>query len=287
MTDLQHTTIHTNGVNLHVVQAGPEDGRLVILLHGFPEFWYGWRKQIDYLASKGYRVWAPDQRGYNLSDKPEGIEAYNQPVLADDVAGLIAASGRAKVYLVGHDWGAAVAWWTAMKHADKLEKLVILNVPHPIVSANTIGKDWKQTRKSWYIFFFQLPWLPEALSRANNWKATVDSVKRAMRPNTFSDADWAEYRKAWSQPGAFTTMLNYYRAAARLRPNLPPGRIIHIPTRIIWGAQDVALIREGAQMSLEFTTNGEVIYLEEAGHFVQHEEPDRVNQLIEEFLRGD
>jgi len=286
MIDLHHTTINTNGVNLHVVQAGPEGGPLVMLLHGFPEFWYGWRHQIDYLAEKGFRVWAPDQRGYNLSDKPQGIEAYNQPALADDVAGLIAASGREKVHLVGHDWGAAIAWWTAMKYPDKLEKLVILNVPHPIVSAKTITGHPEQRRKSWYIFFFQIPWLPEALSGMNNWNSTIQSLKRAMRPGTFTETDWAEYRKAWSQPGAFTAMLNWYRAAVKLRPKLPPERIVSVPTRIIWGVHDVAIIREAAQMSLEFTTNGDLIYIEEAGHFVQHEEPARVNALIEEFLKA-
>ena len=217
MTDLHHTTITTNGIKLHVVQAGPEDGPLVILLHGFPEFWYGWRNQIDYLAGKGYRVWVPDQRGYNLSDKPAGIEAYNQPVIADDVAGLIEASGREKIYLVGHDWGAAIAWWTAMKYPDKLEKLVIMNVPHPIVSAKTIGKDWRQTRKSWYIFFFQLSWLPEALLSMNNCNNLVRSMSRAMKPGVFTAADWDEYRKAWSQPGACTAMVNWYRAAGRRR----------------------------------------------------------------------
>lgn len=284
MVELQHTFIKTNGVNLHVVQAGPEDGPLVILLHGFPEFWYGWRKQIDFLAEKGYRVWVPDQRGYNLSDKPAGIEPYNQPTLADDVRGLIDASGREKIFLVGHDWGAAVAWWTAMKYPERLEKLVILNVPHPIVSAKTIGKNWEQTRKSWYIFMFQLPWLPEAFSSAGNWNSLIRSLKGAMKPGTFTDADWAEYRKAWSQPGAFTAMVNWYRAAGKLRPKLPPQRRITMPTRIIWGAQDIALIREGAQMSMEFVDHGDLIYIEEAGHFVQHEEPDRVNQLIEEFL---
>lgn len=286
MTDLHHTTIATNGVNLHVVQAGPEDGPLVMLLHGFPEFWYGWRKQIDFLAGKGYRVWVPDHRGYNLSDKPEGVAAYNQPVIADDVAGLIEATGREKLFLVGHDWGASVAWWTAMKYPEKVEKLVILNVPHPIVSAQTIGKDWQQTRKSWYIYFFQIPWLPEAFSRMGNWDGLVRSVSQSMKPGTFSDADWVEYKKAWSQPGAFTAMVNWYRAAGQLRPKLPPDRIVRMPTRIIWGAQDVALIREAAQMSMEFVENGDLIYIDDAGHFVQHEAPDRVNTLIDEFLRG-
>jgi pimeloyl-ACP methyl ester carboxylesterase len=285
MTNLEHTTIQTNGVKLHVVQAGPQDGPLVILLHGFPEFWYGWRHQIDFLVEQGYRLWMPDQRGYNLSDKPAGIEPYNQPTLADDVRGLIDASGRKKVFLVGHDWGAAVAWWTAMKYPERLEKLVILNVPHPIVSASTIGKNWEQTRKSWYIFAFQIPRLPEALISANNWKGMVRSLNNAMKPGTFTDEDLEKYREAWSQPGAFTAMVNWYRAAGRLRPKLPPQRRIIMPTRIIWGAQDIALIREGAQMSMEFVDHGDLIYIEEAGHFVQHEAPDRVNELIAEFLQ--
>jgi pimeloyl-ACP methyl ester carboxylesterase len=285
MTDLNHTTVQTNGLNLHVVQAGPEDGPLVILLHGFPEFWYGWRSQIDYLAEKGFRLWIPDQRGYNLSDKPQGIAAYSLDQTSDDVAGLIHAAGKEKVLLVGHDWGAAVTWWTAMKYPEKLEKIVILNVPHPIVSATTIGKDWEQTRKSWYIFAMQIPWLPEASSRRNNWKSLVRSVNASMKPGTFSEVDWDEYRKAWSQPGAFTAMINWYRAAFRLRPKLPPHRHIAVPTRIIWGAKDVAIIRRAAQMSMEFVQNGDLMYLEDAGHFVQHEAPDRVNQLIEEFLR--
>lgn len=286
MTDLEHTFIQTNGVKLHVVQAGQQDGPLVILLHGFPEFWYGWRHQIDFLVEQGYRVWMPDQRGYNLSDKPAGIEPYNQPVLADDVRGLIDAAGREKTFLVGHDWGAAVAWWTAMKHADRIEKLVILNVPHPIVSAMTIGKNWAQTRKSWYIFMFMIPRLPEAFSSANNWKGLIRSVEGSMKPGTISEDEWAKYREAWSQPGAFTAMVNWYRAAGKLRPKLPPQRQIIIPTRIIWGAQDVALIREAAQMSMEFVDHGDLHYLEDCGHFVQHEAPERVNPLIGEFLNG-
>jgi epoxide hydrolase 4 len=284
MTDLQHTFIQTNGVNLHVVQAGREDGPLVILLHGFPEFWYGWRHQIDYLVERGYRVWIPDQRGYNLSDKPESIAPYDQPILADDVAGLIQAAGREKCFLIGHDWGAAVAWWTAMKYPEKLEKLIILNVPHPIVSAQTIGKNWEQTRKSWYIFAIQIPRFPEWSLSRNNFKGMESSFVKATRPGTFTEAELVEYRKAWSQPGALTAMLNYYRAAARLRPKLPPQRIITVPTRVIWGAQDQAIIRQAAQMSMEFVQNGELFYIEQAGHFVQHEEPDRVNALIGEFL---
>ncbi len=285
MTDLTHTYVKTNGVNLHVVQAGPEDGPLAILLHGFPEFWYGWRNQIDFLAGRGFRVWSPDQRGYNLSDKPKGLDAYSQPTLATDVRGLIDAAGREKAYLVGHDWGAAVSWWTAMMFPERLEKLVIMNVPHPIVSAKTIGKNWEQTSKSWYIYFFQLPFLPELGFQARNGQGMIDALQGSMQPGTFSEADWSEYRKAWSQPGAATAMLNWYRSAGQRRPKLPAGsRVVSVPTRIIWGAQDVAIIREAAQMSMEFVADGDLTYIEDAGHFVQHEAPEQVNRLIGEFF---
>ncbi len=166
MAEAEATFIHTNGVRLHVVQHGPVDGPLVILLHGFPEFWYGWRKQIPALAAAGYRVWAPDQRGYNLSDKPTGIDAYTLDQLVADVIGLIDAAGCDKVYLVGHDWGAAVAWWMALKYPQRVIKLVVSNVPHPIVMNRTVRRNFDQLRKSWYIFFFQIPWLPERLIRA-------------------------------------------------------------------------------------------------------------------------
>jgi pimeloyl-ACP methyl ester carboxylesterase len=285
-TPIEHTHITTNGITLHVVQAGPQDGPLVILLHGYPEFWYGWRHQIPYLVEKGYRVWVPDQRGYNLSDKPEGIRAYTLDESAADVAGLIDAAGREKIYLVGHNWGAVTAWWTAMKYPERLEKLVILNAPHPIVSARTIGRHPEQTRKSWYMFYFQIPWLPEALLRVGNWAQAVQSLRKSSRPGTFSDAEVEEYRKAWSQPGAMTAMINWYRAVIRVRPPTPPNPRISTPTLIIWGAKDPFIIREAAQMSLEFCDNARLEYIEDATHWVQHEEPQRVNKLIGEFLAG-
>src|SRR5664279_5354974 len=147
---IEHDIIQTNGVTLHVAQAGAPDAPLVILLHGFPEFWYGWHQQIPFLAEHGYRVCAPDQRGYNISDKPAGIDAYRVETLVDDVIGLINASGREKVYLVGHDWGAAVAWAVALLHPERLDKLVIMNVPHPKVFAETLRSSLRQMLKSWY-----------------------------------------------------------------------------------------------------------------------------------------
>ena len=244
MAELEHTRIPTNGITLHVTQAGPPDGTLVILLHGFPEFWYGWRRQLPFLAESGYRVWCPDQRGYNLSDKPGGIAPYSLDETSADVIGLIDAAEREKACLIGHDWGAAVAWWTAMKYRERLEKLVILNVPHPIVSGPTIRHHPIQRRKSWYIFFFQIPWLPEALLRLGNWRTLEKAMLASARPGAFSQADMEEYRKAWSQPGAMTAMINWYRAAVRNPPKLPPNRMVSTPALIIWASTTAILSRK-------------------------------------------
>ena len=272
--------IETNGVRLHVVQAGPADGPLVILLHGFPEFWYGWHRQIDALADAGFWVWAPDQRGYNLSEKPAGIAAYGIDTLSADVVGLIDAAGRQKAIVVGHDWGAAVAWWTAVVHADRVERLVVLNVPHPVVMQQFARRDPGQMLRSWYIGFFQLPWLPETLSRLDNWVIAVRSLRMSSRPGTFTDADVQQYRTAWSQPGAFTAMVNWYRAALRKPASRQPSVRITVPTLLIWGARDQFLKREMAQPSIDLCDNGRLVFLENATHWVQHEEASRVNELI-------
>jgi epoxide hydrolase 4 len=172
-----HAMIKTNGVNLHVVQVGPENGPLAILLHGFPEYWRGWKNQLDPLAEAGYWVIAPDQRGYNLSDKPKGVNAYQVSTLAADVVGLIDVLGREKAYLVGHDWGAAVAWEVAIRYPQRLEKLAILNVPHPDVMQKFLLSNMHQVRKSWYIFFFQIPGLPEWTMSRNNYA----NMRRMMK----------------------------------------------------------------------------------------------------------
>ncbi len=281
---MDNQTIETNGIRLNVVQAGPEDGPLLILLHGFPEFSYGWRKQIPYLASAGYRVWAPDQRGYNVSDKPEGIAAYSLDQLAADVIGLIDAAGQEKAYLVGHDWGGAVAWWTAANYPDRLEKMVILNVPHGAVLQKNLRKNFTQLRKSWYFFFFQIPWLPETMARQQNWKRSVQSLKNSSRPGTFTADDLDQYRRAWSQPQAYRSMINWYRAMLQKPPSPPANSRITVPTLLIWGAKDRFLGRELAQPSIDRCDDGRLVFIEEATHWVQHEEPEQVNELISAFL---
>lgn len=281
---MDNQTIETNGIRLNVVQAGPKDGPLLILLHGFPEFSYGWRKQIPFLASAGYRVWAPDQRGYNISDKPEGIAAYTLDKLAADVVGLIDASGEEKAYLVGHDWGAAVAWWVAAVYPERLAKLVILNVPHGSVMQKNLRKNFAQLRKSWYFLFFQIPWLPEALSRLGNWKFAIRALVKTSRPGTFSESDLEQYRRAWSQPNAYRSMINWYRAIVQKPPKGPASKRIGVPTLLIWGAQDRFLGREMAQPSIDRCEDGNLVFIEEGSHWVQHEEAERVNKLIDTFL---
>jgi len=285
--DLEHHTIPVTEpgarlpVRLHVVQAGPADGPLLVLLHGFPECWFGWKWQIEPLAQAGYRVWAPDQRGYNLSDKPAGIDAYTIDTLAADVVALIDAAGRQKAIVVGHDWGAAVAWWVAATAPERVERLVVLNVPHPGVMKQVASRDPGQMLRSWYIGFFQIPWLPEALSRLNNWAMLARTMRSSSRPGTFSDADLDQYRAAWGQGGgALRTMINWYRAALQHPPKRNTQLRIRVPTLLIWGARDRFLKREMAQPSIDLCDSGQLVFLENATHWVQHEEADAVTALI-------
>jgi pimeloyl-ACP methyl ester carboxylesterase len=284
-TSLTHATIPTNGINLHVIQAGPVDGPLVILLHGFPEYWAGWRKQIPALAAAGYRVWVPDQRGYNRSDKPAGIAAYNLDQLALDIVGLMDAAGVDKARVAGHDWGAAVAWWLGIKHPHRLEKLAILNVPHIAVMGRYLAAHFSQMRKSWYMFFFQLPWLPERALSVRGGAQTIRGIQSSSPPGAFSEEDVQGYLAAWAQPGAWTGMINWYRAMFRKPPLSPRSQRVTVPVRIIWGKQDAFLDWEMAEMSLELCDQGELFFVDQASHFVQHDAPDRVNELLLEFFR--
>ncbi|HEX5104868.1 MAG TPA: alpha/beta hydrolase [Pirellulaceae bacterium] len=284
--DLSSTRIKTNGICLNVVQSGPVDGTLVILLHGFPEFWYGWRKQIPALANAGFRVWAPDQRGYNTSDKPPQVRDYRLDHLTDDVAGLIAGSGRQRVVVVGHDWGGAVAWWLAANYPELVERLVILNVPHPLVMQRLIRTDLRQTLRSWYMFFMQIPWLPEALMRRGNWRGMARGLQSSSREGTFTETELELYRSAWSQRGAFTAMLNWYRAAFRYPPPAPRNERILPPTLILWGVRDKFIGREGALRSADLCDLGELVFYDRATHWLPLEEYPDVNERIIKFVRG-
>jgi pimeloyl-ACP methyl ester carboxylesterase len=282
-------TIHlerapTNGITLNVAQAGPAEGQLLILLHGFPEFWYGWRKQIPALAHAGFCVWAPDQRGYNLSDKPTSARDYTLDKLAADIAGLIAASGRRRAVVVGHDWGGAVAWWLAANSPELVERLIILNVPHPLVMRRLLLTNPRQLLRSWYMFVFQLPRLPEWSARRNHWQGVVRAMKASSRPQAFTDNDFERYRQAWSQPGAYSSMLSWYRAIFRYGVPRPKNRRILPPTLVLWGDQDRFIRPEAADASLALCDTGRLIRYQAATHWLQHEEAADINQQIANFV---
>jgi len=280
-------TIHIQhgDVRLHAVAAGPKDGPVVVLLHGFPEFWYGWRRQIEPLAAAGFHVIVPDQRGYNLSSKPSGVAAYSLTELVSDVIAIADQLDQEKIYLAGHDWGAAVAWSTALLHPQRIAKLVVLNVPHPSVMRRFLRTQPRQLLRSWYMFFFQLPWLPEAFFSAFNFRVGARALLRSSRPGTFSDEDLAQYRAAWSQAGAITSMINWYRALFRTRVKFQ-DKNVRVPTRILWGERDNFLLAEMAHESLRYCTSAELFTFANATHWLQHEEPARVSELLIDFFRG-
>jgi pimeloyl-ACP methyl ester carboxylesterase len=282
--ELEHSTIETNGLNLHVVQAGPKSGVPVVFLHGFPEFWYGWRKQIPALVEAGCRVIVPDQRGYNLSEKPLGVKNYSVDILVEDIIGLIDALGYEKVNLVGHDWGAVVAWALAIKHPERLHKLSILNAPHPAVMQKFLSRDLEQMRRSWYAMFFQLPWLPEKILSANNWRVTVDTLRGSDKFKSFTNEDIEKYKQAWSQPGAITSMLNWYRAAVRSRGLSSNDMRVKVPTLMMWGIKDAALSHRMARPSMDYVDEGNLIIFPEATHWVQHDAADEVNHYLTDFI---
>lgn len=279
--------IPTNGVQLHTIVAGPAHGPLVILLHGFPEFWYSWRHQIAPLAAAGYRVLVPDQRGYNLSTKPQDLDAYRITELAQDIIGLIEAEKREQAYIVGHDWGGVIAWWLALQHPQRVVKLAVLNAPHPLVMRQQLQSSLAQLRKSWYFFFFQLPFLPEQRMRADNWSIGVRALRATARRGSFSEEDFEQYRQAWSQPGAATGMINWYRAILRRRPSFRFDPHVRVPTLLLWGARDRFLDCGLAQPSIDLCDHGQLILFEEASHGVQHEEPQRVNEALLQFFADD
>jgi pimeloyl-ACP methyl ester carboxylesterase len=279
-----HREVETNGVRLHVVEKG--DGPLVLLLHGFPEFWYSWRHQLSALAEAGFRAVAPDQRGYDLSEKPPGVAAYSITKLADDVAGLVRALGEKSAFVAGHDWGGALAWYLPLLHPGLVQKLAILNAPHPAAFRRELKTSKLQRRKSRYILFFQLPWLPERKVRENDFAMLAKMLRRdPVRKGTFSDEDISRYKEALVRPGALTAALNWYRAALRHPPRLPKDRrTIEIPTLVIWGEKD-RYLGTGLNTGLERWVPGvRIERLPDASHWVQADAPERVSELLIRFF---
>jgi len=274
--------VETNGIKLHTALAGPEIGEPVFLLHGFPESWFGWQNQIESLAEAGFRVIVPDQRGYNLSDKPEGVDQYRMDLLVKDILGLADHFGYKKFYLAGHDFGAMVSWGLALRAPERVKRLAIANVPHPAVFRSYLKSHPAQMLKSWYAMFFQLPGLPERFVKASNWKFLIGAM-----PAYWSEDQYNKYREAWDQPGAITAMINWYRATFGKSRSSRTSNTVKPPTLMVWGKKDPHLSWQMADLSLKYCMEGELVYFEDATHWVQHDKKEEVSQLlIEHFSKG-
>lgn len=278
----RETMLTVNGVRLHVVEAGEPEAPLLLLLHGFPEFWWAWRHQITPLADAGYHVVVPDLRGYNDSEVPHGVAAYRLDVLADDVVALADACGADRFHLVGHDWGGVISWWVAARRPERLEHLVVMDAPHPGVWLRQALRHPSQALRSTYATFFQLPLVPETVLRSFNFRALRTMMRRTARADTFAAGDLDRYSVAWSKPGSLTGMLNYYRALLRRREG-SPARITP-NTLILWGGNDAALELHVAERSLELCDDARLVVLEDATHWLHLDHPDRIAAELVDFL---
>ena len=281
---ITHRTVAANGVDLHVAECGPVDGELCLMLHGFPEYWGAWRHHMVALAERGYRVVAPDQRGYGTSAKPPKVRDYSLDLLAKDAVAVIAACGREQAFVVGHDWGGVVAWWLLTNHPERIKRCSILNVPHPIAMRSTLMRSVRQLRKSWYMFFFQLPGLPERGFAAGNCEPMARRLLATARPGAFSDTDVEQMVQAWREPGALTGMINWYRAALRAQPKIPKDLTIDVPLMLIWGEKDAFLGADMIEPSMRHVTHGRVERFPDATHWVLHEERERVVELLDAWF---
>ena len=277
-----------DGLHFEVDQCG--DGEeLALCLHGFPEHSFSWRYQLPMLADAGFTAWAPNLRGYGSSSRPEGLQAYRLDELVEDVARIIEASGKKQVTLIAHDWGAVIAWEFALRQRMPLKRLIICNVPHPQAMQDAFG--WTQLKKSWYVFFFQIPWLPEYWLGRDQARAIADMFLTTTSNQSRFPTDVREvYRRNAAQPGALTAMINFYRGllrGKRNRPRVDPRTPITAPTLMIWGEDDVALDKSTTLTTGEYVTDFTIRYLPGVSHWVQQEQPDAVNDMIRAFIGGE
>jgi pimeloyl-ACP methyl ester carboxylesterase len=265
---------------MHTATAGPADGPLVVLLHGFPQFWYAWRHQFAPLAAAGLRVVAPDQRGYNFTGKRG---PYDVATLVADIKHLVWAQGRDRAHVVGHDWGAVIAWSLAVAHPELVTSLTVCNAPHPAAYLDALrGGVWRQWLASYYIGIFQIPALPERVLVAQGARRLRNILTRTSAPGTYTERDLEAYTSAWLKPGAMAAMLGWYRAAPRLTRSAsrPYRGHIQAPTTIVWGEQDIALDARTAELSLHYAQDARLVRLPGVSHWVTEEQPEVVTAEV-------
>lgn len=271
-----------NEIFLHVTEAGPSDGKKIIFLHGFPDFWYGWKNQITYFVQKGFKVIVPDQRGYNLSDKPHDLKQYELNMLIKDIVELIQFSGSDSVYLVGHDWGGTVAFGVAALYPSLVSKLIILNGPHPYVIKKVAKRNIQQMLRSWYILFFQIPFLPEILLSHHEFSFLKSALQPLPGKGIRNEQVLKKYVKAWSKKRALSSMLNWYRAAKYMKEE--EQMIVACPVLILWGKLDSTLLPKIAEENLHYCIDGQIKYFDDATHWIQHEKVEEINDAITQFI---
>ena len=279
---LEAGLVETNGIRLFVVQAGPKDGPPVLLLHGFPEFWWTWHAQIGALAEAGFRVIVPDQRGFDLSDKPPHVDDYRPEQRRADVLGLMDALGHPRFALAGHDFGAFVAWGLGIEHPERLSKLVVMNVAHPKVYESP--PPGRADTINWFRTFFRLPFLPELVGRSGNWFLLERNLRESSRPGTFAEPAMSYYKQAWAHQNAIHSMLGWYRAGFR-HPYRPSGPArVSVPTRIVWGDLDRFNDPSFAEPSLRYCDDAKLVRIPDAGHWLIHEKAGEISRLLIEFF---
>jgi pimeloyl-ACP methyl ester carboxylesterase len=291
-TDPQGLSFHhvvANRLSFRVAMAGTGD-RFVLCLHGFPESAVSWRHQITPLAQAGYRVWAPDLRGYGGTTRPTGIDAYCIESLMDDITGLLDAAQVQRAILVGHDWGGVIAWYYAMRHAGRVEALAMVNAPHPACFEREV-RHWRQLRRSWYMGFFQIPWFPEATLSAGHGYVIGEIFRRmAIHREQMPDDLVQLYRRQACEPGALTAMVNYYRAVLRGGGATRQRRLgyptVPVPTLVIWGLQDHALVGQNLDGLNGFVDDLTVVKVADAGHFVHEDKPEQVTRELLTWLQN-
>jgi pimeloyl-ACP methyl ester carboxylesterase len=284
--DMHHEFAIINGIRMHYVTYG--NGSLIVLLHGFPEFWYSWRNQIPILSKK-FKVVAPDMRGYGETEKPFKTDSYKIEEIVKDIVELVHGLGFEKAIIAGHDWGGIIAWSIAMMAPDVVERLIIMNAPHPGVYSKHIPKNIKQVLRSWYVFFFLIKGIPESILGNSNYKMLKSSIlKSSVRKEVFSEKDIERYVSSWKS-GGISGGINYYRANLSLRywskSNKVPFPKIKVPVLQIWAEDDKFLGKELTKGTQAFIDAPYRLHLiSDCGHWVQQEAPDEVNETILKFL---
>lgn len=296
LTKLKHEYAYVNGIRFNYVSAGK--GKLIMFVHGFPEFWYAWKNQLKEFG-RGYQAVAPDMRGYNLSEKPTRVEQYQVKILVEDLRQLGEHLGHKKFTLVGHDWGGAIAWAFALSHPNYLEKLIVINAPHPAVFDRELRENPAQQKASEYMLMFQRPGEAEKTLSANNYAFLIEAVlSEGLKQGYFTEEDRRAYLEAWSQPGALSGGLNYYRAAHLGPPagkgepasgNFLPGLsdlTVKVPTLVIWGDRDPYLLTGNLEGLERFVPDLTVRRIPDGSHWVIHKKPILVNIYIRDFIEG-